>query len=270
MANGRRTRRILLTGDYLHPDFNDVRTFLASEPDFELVATDRIEQASRGGELIAFCQSRPGQFSQQQVEQWHARAPLAHLLAILGSWCEGEVRSGRPWHGVQRVYWYDAIGRLRWLLLGQSVTPAFRTESIAEQIDGSLKLLPLAAPGATAVVIAGRCCEYEPLADMCHALQFAPRWERSCQAVGPAPQLVVATFDDLQAGISLDGLTALRDAWPTTLRIALVNFPRRNEVAALRAAGCHHVLGKPLLLSDLAGCLRDLWLPVEQTKSLAS
>src|SRR5206468_630467 len=34
-------------------------------------------------------------------------APLAGVVALLGSWCEGETRTGRPLSGVQRLYWYD-------------------------------------------------------------------------------------------------------------------------------------------------------------------
>src|SRR5262245_23662353 len=54
---------------------------------------------------ILFFQSRPGQISCREVECQHARAPLARLVALVGPWCEGEQRSGRPWPGVVRVPW---------------------------------------------------------------------------------------------------------------------------------------------------------------------
>ena len=37
--------------------------------------------------------------------------------------------------------------------------------------------------------------------------------------------------------------------------IALVNFPRQDEVDEARRAGCDRVLGKPFAVSDLLACL---------------
>src|SRR5262245_46214259 len=55
-------------------------------------------------DLILLVASRPGRFSAAEVEALHRRAPLARLVALLGTWCEGEVRSGHPWPGVNRIY----------------------------------------------------------------------------------------------------------------------------------------------------------------------
>src|SRR4051794_21630350 len=56
-----------------------------------------------GPGAIVIVESRPGQFSRREVERLHAAEPLARLVALLGTWCEGEERSGRPWPGVVRV-----------------------------------------------------------------------------------------------------------------------------------------------------------------------
>jgi hypothetical protein len=251
-----RAGRVLLTGDYRHPDFAAPRAFLAAEVELREALVD---EPGSGSELIVLCQARPGQFSQEQVERLHASAPLARWLAILGSWCEGEQRSGRPWHGVERVYWYDAVGRLQSLLNRDSPSPASRTLTLAEQIEHRAQRWPRAAAGATAVIAAQRRQDYEPLADICRVLGLTPRWERTWQASGAAPTLLVVAIDDLFAGVSLKALAALSAAWPNAQRIALLNFPRRHEVHVLQQAGFQHVLGKPLLLADLLGCLSNTW-----------
>ena len=48
-----------------------------------------------------------GNGSHCDVEQLRRRVPLAGMVSLLGSWCEGETRTGRPVKGVLRTYWYD-------------------------------------------------------------------------------------------------------------------------------------------------------------------
>lgn len=268
-AHRNRPRRVLFTGDYRHPEFAAPRAFLAVAAEVDLREA-LVEEPVGGSELIVLCQSRPGQFTQEQVERLHARAPLARLLAILGSWCEGEQRSGRPWHGVERVYWYDAVGRLRNLLNRDSHSPPSRTLAPAEQIEHSARRWPSADAGATATIFALRRQDYEPLADVCRVLGLTPRWDPNWQGQGAAPTLLLVAIDDLQASVSIESLAPLARAWPGSQRIALLNFPRCNEVQQLQQAGFHHVLGKPLLVADLLHCLSDTQAFVPQRQTAAS
>jgi len=257
-AQQRPIRRVLLTGDIEHPDFASLRLCFAARENVELAETSTLGPPAGSYDILAVCQSRPGQFTQADVEQWHARTPLASLLAVLGSWCEGELRSGRPWHGVERVYWYDAIARVSTLLASQANSPAFRTYTIAERIEQSVACGRAASAGTTAAIFAQRRSEYEPLADVCRVLNISPRWERTWQAVGDAPDLLLVPLDDLQGAVSIEVLAGLTTAWPGSRSIALLNFPRRSEVSLLEEVGFHHVLGKPLLVADLVGCLEGL------------
>lgn len=269
-AKPRRTRRVLLTGDFLHSDFAAVREFLASCEDLQVEEANLLDAPAGSGDLIALCQSRPGQFAQGDVERLHARAPLAHLLAILGSWCEGEARSGRPWHGVERVYWYEASGRLRWLLGTASPRSNCRTHSPAERIEHRVARWPRAKDGTTAVILAQRRCDYEPLADLCRVLHMEPRWQRDDAIHGPEPQLLLLSADDARGGEQMAALARFRAAWPGARRIALLNFPRQDEVAALWQAGFHQVLGKPLLITDLLSGLDGAGVSNDQERMAAS
>lgn len=265
-AKPRRNRRVMLTGDFEHCDFAGVLEFLASCENVQVDQAALLDVPVGCCDVIALCQSRPGKFTQAEVEQLHARSPLANLLAILGSWCEGELRSGRPWHGVDRVYWYNAVGRLQWLLDSDGGPAAFRTCTAAERIEASAMRWRAVAAGQSAAICTLRRHEYESLADVCRALGFSAHWQQSWQVVGAAPTVLLVALDDLQASVPGE----LCNAWPDTRRIALLNFPRRSEVVQLRQAGFHHVLGKPLLITDLLGCLPEMWGPAAQRQMAAS
>ena len=58
-------------------------------------------------DVIVIAQARPGEFSHDNVQRLRQIAPLARIVALLGSWCEGESRSGKPWPGVVRTYWHQ-------------------------------------------------------------------------------------------------------------------------------------------------------------------
>src|SRR5262245_51191431 len=70
-------------------------------------ALDWLSTQPREPELIVLTQSRPGEVSCEAVDRLRSAAPLSRLVGLLGSWCEGEVRSGHPWPAVERVYWHQ-------------------------------------------------------------------------------------------------------------------------------------------------------------------
>ena len=58
-------------------------------------------------DVIVVVQAFPGQFSHAMVDRLRRAAPLARLIGLLGSWCEGETRTGSPWPGAVRTYWHQ-------------------------------------------------------------------------------------------------------------------------------------------------------------------
>jgi hypothetical protein len=248
---------VLLTADFEHPDFAELTKWLASSAQFKLSVAPLEHPPAASHDVLVICQSRPGQFSQAQVEQLARTAPLASLLAVLGSWCEGELRSGRPWHGVERVYWYEAIGRLDWI--SRHLRQGSRTQTIAERIEQQIKRLPAAVRRTTAAIVTQRRGEFAALADLCQVLGMTPRWQRGWLEAGhEQPEVALLCIDDVAAIGSAETIRPLRQVWPSAKFIALLNFPRRDEIAVLRAAGCNAVLGKPLLVSDLLSSMGEL------------
>ena len=62
-------------------------------------------------DLIVIAQTFPGQFSHQAVERLRRLAPLARVVGLMGSWCDGEMRTGSPWPAVVRTYWRQWTAR---------------------------------------------------------------------------------------------------------------------------------------------------------------
>ena len=100
----------LVMGELQSPDFSDCRVQIRQRTDAIEVADTEQALASAAQDppdLIIIAAERPGGFSHRQVEAMRQAAPLAHIVGLLGSWCEGESRSGRPWPAVTRVYWHS-------------------------------------------------------------------------------------------------------------------------------------------------------------------
>jgi hypothetical protein len=69
---------------------------------------DRIAPEEKPPELVLLAQSRPtGGAEQALIEHLRVIAPLTRIIVVAGTWCEGELRTGRPLVGVIRLYWYE-------------------------------------------------------------------------------------------------------------------------------------------------------------------
>ena len=102
--------KILFTGDFWHSDFRSVVS--GFEVPTTLVPIEKIATVGDSAfDLVVVAQSRRGQYSKDQIENIQNMFPTTPIVGLLGSWCEGEVRSGNPWPGVLRVYWHQWEGR---------------------------------------------------------------------------------------------------------------------------------------------------------------
>jgi hypothetical protein len=102
-------------------------------------------------------------------------------------------------------------------------------------------------------VIIARHEDFEPLADLCRTWGATSHWHAaSSPAPSIDPVLVLIAADDLSQQALSDEVRRLRSNWPQARIVGLLNFPRRDEVARLESAGCDVVLGKPVMIDDLA------------------
>jgi hypothetical protein len=120
---------ILLIGDTQRGEFREACAALAQCG--RVAAFAEIESAAESlraadgtVDLVVIAQTYPGQFSAAAIDRLRRLCPVARVVGLLGTWCEGETRTGRPWPGSVRVYWHQWPARadreLRCLSRGQA------------------------------------------------------------------------------------------------------------------------------------------------------
>lgn len=255
---------VLFVGDFRHDEFRPAvvelnqRCRLASAPD-AAAALETLRDAERPPALIVLAQSRPGQFSAEEIDRLRAAAPLARFVGLLGSWCEGELRSGSPWPCVIRLYWHQwmrLLPEIAALEAGRS--SAWSLPATATEEERLLWAASQAWPArrGLAAIVSDDYATAQWLIDACRSRGLATVW--ACRAQRVAVQGAdfvlwdVVSPDDTRAELSR--LTA---AFPQSKIIALANFPRLDDERHWRSAGVAAVLAKPFLLSDLFGQMRE-------------
>jgi DNA-binding NarL/FixJ family response regulator len=255
---------ILLLGDVGRPEFRRAREVLDAIGHVRRAngADDAAAELADGQwapDVIVIAQAYPGQFSQAAVDGLRRRAPLARVVALLGSWCEGEMRTGRPWPGVIRLYGHQGLARcqrqLRQLVEGR--LSAWDLPVTATEEDRLLAAASTPWPQRQGLVaIATRRAEMEAwLAAACRACGYATVWLRP-QDVARVEGAAAAIFDAAGSGQhELDEVRRLAAALAPAPLVVLADFPRVEDVDRLLAAGAATVLAKPLDVDDLVWAL---------------
>jgi CheY-like chemotaxis protein len=270
---------ILLIGDLDRPEFQGVGEFLAS---FGQVRYFLEAETAAGilatGEIVAdltvIVQSFPGEFSQQTIDRLRAASPVSRMIALLGSWCEGEMRSGQPWPTVIRVYWHQGLGRIGREIgrLARGDCPNWGLPITATDEDRMLAAIPPRRTGFQPVgidrksvlqggligIAAARYQSFEWLSAACRLHGYATIWFR-----GPHFPLVeglkaiLADGTDFQR-TEIETLREIAVRYPQTKWIALMDFPRIEDRRRLLDSGAATVLSKPFSVEDLAAELEQL------------
>jgi hypothetical protein len=272
----------LLIGDWDRSELGEAVRLLRCRTD--LLAVAGIDEAVRllvgdsgperewepiSPELLVLAQARPGQFSDHDVARLKRRAPLARVLGLLGSWCEGEMRTGTAWPAAQRCFWYQWPARFESELdrVGQGLCPAWglpETASLDERVlwtsteetsSGRGTVLIAARSTATAEAVGDACCETGLAAE-------AVRWHGSGGGARPGDgqgsgPLVAAIWEGTQCEADEAERLAEFCAWlKPTLVVALLDFPRHSSCVRAISAGATGVVAKPFQLDDLVWQLR--------------
>jgi hypothetical protein len=263
---------VLLIGDLYRPEFEGVREFLASfgpirlffdaETALNVLAKDEIVP-----DHTIIVQTFPGEFPQQVVDQLREAAPLSRMITLLGSWCEGEMRSGQPWPTVIRSYWHQGlsmIGReIRRLAeddcpsWGLPLTATDEERLLADSPPRSTSLQPAATDdknvlrGGLIGIVAHRFESFDWLSAAYRQRGYSTLWLRGPKyprAEGFLTILIDGT--DFQ-GAEFDAFRKIAASYPQTRRIALMDFPRIEDRRRLLQAGAAAVVSKPLCVEDL-------------------
>jgi hypothetical protein len=268
----------LLLGDTERSEFSEARACLERWGEVAVFESiDRAASALADGtvvpEVIAVAQSFPGQFSQQAIDRLRRGAPLARIVGLMGSWCEGEMRTGTPWPAVVRTYWHQWSARCDRELsqfaeggCGSWTLPATATEEERLLVNAAQRWPPRAG---LVVISTFSPVMAEWLSSVCRARGWATLWQRAPATV-TVKGATAALFDGSDLGRAeeedLRRLAAALDPAPV---IALLGFPRVDDCRRAQSAGAAVVLSKPLAINDLFWALDATdCLPVSQTPSV--
>lgn len=216
--------------------------------------TEPFSSAAEPAAVVLF-QNRPGEFRQSELEAIHRRAPLARLILLTGPLCAGELRSGKPLVGVERLSWLTWRDHLP-LLLKPAATrpPQARTLAPADTIlrDCSLESTPQLDLGQSAIVYSRSASIADAVCQLLQTLGYHAAW-----ANNPAEKITHLGASALIL-VEGDAVPCLADSVSLLgegKKIWLRAFARPEEAKQALAAGYHAVLPLPLLRSDLQAVL---------------
>ncbi len=257
---------ILLVGDSDRSEFREARSALSkwgrvtSVPEVESAAA-ALSQRQVAADVIVVAQAFPGQFSHRAIDRLRRLAPLARVLGLLGSWCEGETRTGNPWPGAIRIYWHQwpprcdrELGRIR---RGESSAWGLPVTATEEEH----LLLAADSPVPKQQGLIAICTRRLEMQDWlwaalrrrgCSTVWLWPPVRSEGHIPRPPDGAAAAIFDGSDCrGRQLRQLEDLVAALRPAPVIALLDFPRIEDCNRALAAGAAAVVSKPLHLDDL-------------------
>jgi hypothetical protein len=210
--------------------------------------------------VLLIAQARVGQFTQSAVAQLNRALPLTPVVALLGSCCEGETRSGKPWPGVVRIYWHQWLARAPGELRSSGLPTTWhlpKTASDAERVDFALRCPPPQAAGLVAICTPDATL-FHALDQSCRVAGYSATWIRDPGQGGPSEAVGVLWHCTGSDDLLVAQIRAARRSWCRCPIIALCGFPRHDQVARARHGGVAAVLPLPFLLPDLWNTLRSV------------
>jgi CheY-like chemotaxis protein len=256
--------QFLLIGDFCDVDFASVRGPLAAfgrttECANVATAIEQIKDAGGPPDVIILAQSRPGEFCNKELDALQRQAPLAPILGLLGTWCEGEMRTGKPWPGMIRTYWHAWLPR--WLRQFQRLSsgqlPVWGLP-VTSTDDERVMFAHDAKNIAAGQLVAVRSYSYDMadmLCDVCARRGYATIWidpRQTLQLEGVAAVVWDATGDQWSE------CAAVAEEFPTAPLMALIDFPRSDEIRRTLDAGAAAVLSTPFHIEDVQHTLTTM------------
>ncbi len=234
---------VLLIGEQLP---TDEQAISATVPPCRLTCVNDVAQALAALQsgtsvpaLMVVVQNWPSQVSATDVDRLRAAAPLARICGLLGTWCEGETRSGKPWPGAVRCYWHQWPARFHQEIAAMaagrsSVWSLPPTASAEEQL---LSAVPPCSPKRQGLlaIIAENAETAAALADAAQMRGYktvALRSPRGAQISGAAATLWDARPEVVASPAAISEVLSAVEGTPL---IALVSFPRAEIVARAKS-----------------------------------
>ncbi len=258
--------RALLVGAADHREFAEAAAAILARTDCRRFAKLEDAAAALGPpalvppvDLIVIVQSFPGEHRQCDLDRVRRHYPLTPIVFVLGSWCEGEMRTGRPLLPAHRLFWYD------WTMLGEPELTALERGKFStwqlpptaaeEEIFLESANRPLSMQGNKKGQSRGRIAwvftengDYEInrlfgaiLASSYETVQHVKDFEQ----VENEPDLFVWDIGERDRNTVGERLSVLRKRFPKTRIVLFCRFPRFEERNELLEAGADALISQP-------------------------
>ena len=269
---------ILLVGQADRDEFVEAAQFLKRLGEVHLTrrleeAIVQVQQGKLLPHLVVLLASRPGEFLESGVDRLRAAIPLARLVNLLGSWCEGEMRTGTPLSGMTRLYWHE------W-------------EPICERELAQLGNLPATSIGGTSTwsmpvtatdeerLLANRPIKFPPGTGLIAIDSPSPAMSEwmatACEKQGYSTVLCPQNLQEEKSASNIRGINvviidasecnqaeqariaSIQAQWPSARTIVLLDFPRIEQRRHLRSQGIDTIISKPITLEGLLWHIQQL------------
>lgn len=213
-------------------------------------AVERLTADEISPELILLAQPLSGTYQQQDIEALRHAAPLAQLVVVAGTWCEGELRTGTPLRGVMRIYWYELIS---WCKANQDQNVPF-ISTLEGPFAPRSKYFEIEAYEKTMVAIhTPWLANFDAISAGLTPFGIDCHWLRPSGNTPPDTSVIIWDGGQLDPRefSAFQSLAAQAKKQQMAL-VALLDFPRKEHFDQLGKLGCQTILGKPYIIDELA------------------
>ncbi len=252
--------RVLLVGETNRAEFRPAMEWL--EQNAAVLCADGISHAAKQlahlddpVDLVVVVESRPGVHAAGDFERLRQAAPLTRMVRLLGSWCEGELRTGDLPAGVMRTYWHQwpACIATEFARIEKGNCPAWGlplTFAADESLD-SVSRRPLPRRRGLIVVDTANTETSETLADVLGAAGYCTVWldpTRPTRVQGVTAVIWDRSRCEQEEMAEIERLAGSFHPAPV---VAMLGFPRSGDYERALAAGAAGVISKPYRIGDL-------------------
>lgn len=244
------TIQILISGDYWHEDFR--KPFSQLGVPATMVPTERIASVvDQKFHLVVLAESRRDQISQSTVDCFRNSMPDVPIVVLLGSWCEGENRSGDPLLGVNQVVWHQWETRFERFLnqLANGLKSDWHQPLTVTVSDRVREFSPDADvakffQGKKVLVSCEDATTFESVSDLLSIYQCSAYWAESTDVSNLSCD-VICVDGNGASGEFADRVASIRSQLTDVPVTVMLNFPRQQDLDTLTVIGVQEVVSKP-------------------------
>lgn len=254
-----------LVGGWSSGEFHALRSELPELKEFPHVesleaANRRIAEQECAPELLLVALPRPGTLGQDEVDTFARLSPLTRIVSVAGTWCEGELRTGRPLTGVVRVYWHELPV---WWRSAMSALSAGKSPPWSAALDNPLAGREIVQPAkleectGQIIIDAVDFAVFSTLDAVLSAYGWNCEWQprhrpekwslltaNNCVAIWDGSQLDADELENLQAFVK-------RMSGQEISVVALLDFPRGEHLRLAQDLGVAEIIAKPYQVAGL-------------------